>query len=58
MNVFGEDGTGIFPALAAVEADVRRLGDVRVLGTDGVVERFDAISAERRNRHPGVAALS
>lgn len=59
MKVFGEAGVGVFPALAAVEADVRRLCDVRVLGTaDGVVERFYAISAERRLRHPAVAAVS
>ncbi len=59
MKVFGEAGAGIFPALAAVEADVRRLCDVRVLGPmEGVVERFYAISAERRVKHPGVAALA
>lgn len=59
MKVFGEAGVGVFPALAAVEADVRRLCDVRVLGAaDGIVERFYAISAERRLRHPAVAAVS
>lgn len=59
MKVFGEAGAGVFPALAAVEADVRRMCDVRVLGAiDGVVERFYAISAERRVRHPGVAAIA
>ncbi|WP_396624873.1 LysR family transcriptional regulator [Luteitalea sp.] len=59
MKVFGEAGSGIFPALAAVEADVRRMCDVRVLGAmDGVVERFYAISPERRVRHPGVAAIA
>jgi LysR family transcriptional regulator, transcriptional activator of nhaA len=58
MKVFGEAGAGIFPAPAAVEADVRRLCDVRVLGTiDGVVERFYAVSTERRITHPAVAAL-
>jgi len=59
MKVFGEAGSGIFPALAAVEADVRRMCDVRVLGAlDGVVERFYAISPERRVKHPGVAAIA
>lgn len=59
MKVFGEAGSGIFPALAAVEADVRRLCDVRVVGpVDGVVERFYAISAERRLKHPAVTAVS
>ncbi len=59
MKVFGEASVGIFPALAAVEADVRRLCDVRVVGVaDGVVERFYAISAERRLKHPGVTAVS
>jgi LysR family transcriptional regulator, transcriptional activator of nhaA len=59
MKVFGESGVGIFPALAAVEADIRRLCDVRVLGTaNGLVERFYAISTERRIKHPGVAAIT
>lgn len=59
MKVFGEAGAGVFPALAAVEADVRRLCDVRVLGAaDGIVEQFYAISAERRIKHPAVAAVS
>lgn len=59
MKVFGEAGGGIFPALAAVEADVRRMCDVQVLGPlEGVVERFYAISSERRVRHPGVVAIA
>ncbi|WP_291989352.1 LysR family transcriptional regulator [Luteitalea sp.] len=59
MKVFGEASAGIFPALAAVEADVRRMCDVRALGTaQGVVERFYAMSTERRLKHPAVAAVS
>jgi len=59
MEVFGEAGAGVFPALAAVEADVRRMCDVRVLGqAEGVVKSFDAISAERRVRRPGVVAIA
>jgi LysR family transcriptional regulator, transcriptional activator of nhaA len=59
MKVFGEASVGICPALAAVEADVRRLCDVRVLGAaDGIIERFYAISPERRLKHPAVAAVA
>lgn len=58
LKVFGEAGGGIFPALAVVEADIRRLCDVRVLGVaDGVGERFYALSVERRLKHRAVAAI-
>jgi LysR family transcriptional activator of nhaA len=58
LKVFGQAGLGVFCAPAVLETAVRRQYGVRVVGrTDEVVERFYAISGERRIRHPAVAAL-
>ena len=59
MKVFGQ-GTGmVFPAPAVIAADVRRLYGVREIGrTSAVRERYFAISAERRLKHPGVLAIT
>jgi LysR family transcriptional activator of nhaA len=59
MNVFGH-GTGLtFPAPTAIEREVCRYYDVKVIGrTDVVKERYYAISAERRLKHPGVVAIT
>jgi LysR family transcriptional activator of nhaA len=59
LKVFGQGGAGLFPAPTAVEREVRRQYDVRVVGRiDEVRERFYAISAERRIRHPAVLAIT
>lgn len=59
LKVFGQGGAGLFAAPTAVEREVRRQYDVRVVGRiDDVRERFYAISAERRIRHPAVLALT
>jgi len=59
MNVFGIDAGAIFPAPWAISRDVSRIYGVRAVGrTDAVVERYFAISVERRIRHPGVAAIT
>jgi LysR family transcriptional activator of nhaA len=59
LTVFGEAGKGLFPAPAAIEADVRARHDVRLVGrVPGLKERFYAISAERRIKHPAVVAIS
>jgi LysR family transcriptional activator of nhaA len=59
MKVFGEAGTGIFTAPSIVEHDVRRHYRVSALGrTDAIVERFYAITIERRLKHPAVVAIS
>ena len=56
MKVFGQ-GTGVaFPAPAVIAADVCRFYGVREIGrTSAVRERYYAISAERRLKHPGSA---
>ncbi len=59
MQVFGEAGAGVFPVVAALESHARLRGGMCVLGpADGVVERFYAIAAERRVRHPAVVAIA
>ena len=55
----GFDGIGAFCAPAVVEAEARRTFDVQVVGRlRGVRERFYALSAERKLRHPAVLAIA
>jgi len=59
MNAFGQAGVGVFIAASVIEAEVMRQYDVKPVGrVDSVRERFYAISAERRLRHPAVVAVS
>lgn len=58
MKVFGSNGLGIFPAPTAVAPEVIRQYQVELLGhADTVVERFYAISAERKIRNPAVVVI-
>jgi LysR family transcriptional activator of nhaA len=59
MKAFGEAGTGVFTSPTAVEDDVVAKYGVRVIArTDDLQERFYAISAERRIKHPAVATIA
>lgn len=59
MKVFGEGGSGAFAAPQPIEAEVRRMYRVLPIGrTDDVQERFYAISADRKFKHPAVVAIS
>lgn len=59
MKAFGEAAAGIFTSPTAVEEDVLAKYGVKVIGRTGeVTERFYAISAERRIKHPAVAAIT
>ncbi len=59
MKAFGEAAAGIFTSPTAVERDVLEKYAVKVVGrTDEVKERFFAISAERKIRHPAVSAIT
>jgi LysR family transcriptional activator of nhaA len=59
LKVFGADGLGVFPAPKAVSEELRVRYQAACLGdADGVVERFYAISAERRIKHPAVVAIA
>lgn len=59
LQVFGQDGAGLFPAPTAIEDGVMRQYEVEIVGRlPDVRERFYAISVERRLRHPAVVAIS
>jgi LysR family transcriptional activator of nhaA len=59
LKAFGQAGAGIFAAPSAIEQEVREHYRVAVVGRpERVTERFYAISAERRLRHPAVVAIS
>lgn len=57
-KAFGQEGLGVFAAPTAVEGDVAQHQDVVVVGREpGLVQRFWAISVERRLQHPAVVAI-
>ncbi len=59
MTVFGQGAGVVFPAPAAIAGDVCRVYGVRAIGRIAAVrERYYAISAERRLKHPGVLAIT
>jgi LysR family transcriptional activator of nhaA len=59
LDAFGQAGAGLFAMPAAVEAEVRRLYRVRVVGRlSSVRQRFYAITVERKLRNPAVIAIS
>jgi LysR family transcriptional activator of nhaA len=58
LRAFGAAGRGLFPVRAALRTEVEdALGAVYVGRLDGLHERYYAVSAERRVRHPAVVAL-
>ncbi len=58
INAFAEAGAGMFAAPAIISDDLRLRYAVEVVGrAEGVSERFFAITAERRIRHPAVVAI-
>jgi LysR family transcriptional activator of nhaA len=59
IKVFGQAGAGVFAAPSIIESSVRRQYGVAVVGRlDRVRERFYAVSAERRLKHPAVIAIT
>ena len=58
LKVFGQAGAGVFAVPTVVVDDVRRQYKVRKLGeAPEIIERWYAISMERRIQHPAVAAI-
>jgi len=59
LKAFGMEGAGVFPGPTAIEQEICSMYRVVVVGrTAEVVERFYAISPERRLKHPAVIAIS
>jgi LysR family transcriptional regulator, transcriptional activator of nhaA len=59
MTTFGQAGVGVFSAPTAIEKEIRDQYRVVSIGRiDSIVERFYAISAERKLKHPAVVKIS
>ena len=59
LNAFGEAGLAVLPAPTAIERDMCRNYRLAIVGrTSAVRERYYAISAERRIKHPGVVVIT
>jgi LysR family transcriptional regulator, transcriptional activator of nhaA len=59
MKTFGQAGAGLFAAPGAIADQIRRHYHVVELGRiESIVERFYAISVERKLKHPAVVAIS
>jgi LysR family transcriptional activator of nhaA len=59
MKIFGQAGIGIFPGPTVIEDEICRHYGVSLVGrTDTVLERYYAISVERRLKNPAVVAIS
>jgi LysR family transcriptional activator of nhaA len=59
LKEFGRAGAGVFAARAAVENETRTQFNVRRIGrVPALVERFYAISVERKLKHPAVVAIT
>lgn len=59
IKVFGQAGKGIFAAPSIIESSVRKQYGVAIVRRlDRVRERFYAVSAERRLKHPAVIAIT
>lgn len=59
LKAFGQFGDGLFATHSAVEADVKRMYRVAVVGRDDSLrERFYAVSVEKRLKHPAIVAIS
>lgn len=59
LKVFGQEGHGLFVTPTAIEADVCKQYSVKVIGRlPEIVERFYAISIEKRLKHPAMVKIS
>ena len=59
MKTFGQAGAGVFAGPSAIEKEIREHYRVVTVGSiDSIVERFYAISVERKLKHPAVVTLS
>ncbi|HZT28461.1 MAG TPA: transcriptional activator NhaR [Bryobacteraceae bacterium] len=59
MKTFGQAGAGVFTAPSAIEKEIHQHYGVSPIGRiDSVVERYYAISVERKLKHPAVVTIS
>ena len=58
LKVFGQSGLGIIPNPTAIEKEVKTQYGMQLVGrVEDVVDRFFAISVEKRVHHPAVLAI-
>jgi len=58
LKTFGQAGAGIFAVPSVIQDEVGRQYGVKAIGmAEGIVERFYAISLERKIHHPAVATI-
>ena len=58
LKVFGQSGLGIVPIPTAIEKEVKTQYGMHLVGRlDDVIDRFYAISVEKRVQHPAVLAI-
>lgn len=57
MKVFGQHGAGLFPAPDALAKQIRQQYGVRPVLRLDLVERFFAVTVDRRLRHPAATAM-
>ena len=56
--MFGQAGHGIVPIPTAIEKEVKKQYGLQLVGRlDEVIDRFFAISVEKRVHHPAVLAI-
>lgn len=59
LKIAGKAGVGVFAVAAAIRAEVEAMYGVELIGKiPSIKERYYAISAERKLKHPGVVAIS
>ena len=59
MKAFGDAGLGIFPGPTAIEHEITSMYRATVIGrTEDLIERYYAISPERKLKHPAVVAIT
>lgn len=59
LKVFGQAQAAVFVTSSVIEAEVKQQYGVQTIGrTESIRERFYAISAERKLKHPAVVAIS
>ncbi|MEM8678718.1 MAG: transcriptional activator NhaR [Planctomycetota bacterium] len=58
LKVFGQSGLGIIPVPMAIEGEVKKQYGLNLVGRlPDVIDRFYAISVEKRVQHPAVLAI-
>ncbi|MEM7314781.1 MAG: LysR substrate-binding domain-containing protein, partial [Planctomycetota bacterium] len=58
LKVFGQSGLGIVPIPTAIETEVKRQYGMQLVGRlNDVIDKFYAISVEKRVHHPAVLAI-